>query len=205
MPLTIMEMESILPHFNLGLHIMSEKNNWKTLEGKPIEDIEQAIRDEFNLANSSGGILFAYIGTDSQNLGQKFTAMVQCVALHRHDVNCIGKGGRVFYIRHLEARYVNRQKRLLREAEISIKLAQRLEPLFTELDIPFEVHADVNSVAGENNENKSHDVHDTVKGWIESMGFCCRTKPQAIISSIVADKMTRGTKRSRKFPKVRGR
>jgi len=100
----------------------------------------------------------------------------------------------VFYIRFIERRYHNRNKRLLREAELAVNLGQKLEPLFTELKIPFEVHADVNSYAGDHGENLSNEVHDTVKGWIESMGWVCRTKPEAFVASIVADRHTRGVR-----------
>jgi predicted RNase H-related nuclease YkuK (DUF458 family) len=166
-------------------------SDWKTLDGIDIENIYAAIRNEVKKVDDGGGIVFAYIGTDGQNLGKKSTSFVQCVALHKFDENGIGKGGRVFFVRHLEKPYVNRKQRLLREAELSINLAQKLEPLFSELDIPFEVHADVNSVAGKNKQNKSFEVHDTIKGWIESMGWVCKTKPQAFVASIVADRHTR--------------
>lgn len=177
--------------------------DWKTLEGDEVEDIQLAIRKENQLALDSGGVIIAYIGTDGQNLGNRGTSFVQCVALHRYDDCASGKGGRVFYIRHIEKRYENRQQRLLREAEISIKLAQSLEPLFSELDIPFEVHADVNSYAGDRKQNKSHEVHDVVHGWISSMGWVCKTKPDAFVASIVADRHTRGTrpKKGRPFGK----
>jgi len=173
---------------------------WKTLEGVPIEDVFEAIKIENQLALDIGGMVIAYIGTDGQNLGNRGTSFVQCVAIHKYDDCAIGKGGRVFYIRHIERRYENRQRRLLREAEIAINLAQKLEPLFTELEIPFEVHADVNSYAGPNGENKSNEVHDAVKGWVESFGWICRTKPDAFVASIVADRHTRGIKPKKKKP-----
>lgn len=166
-------------------------SDWKTLDGQSIDSIYDAIKTEVSIVDKQGGVVFAYIGTDGQNLGKKSTSFVQCVALHKFDENGMGRGGRVFFIRHLENLYINRKQRLLREAELSINLAQKLEPLFSELDIPFEVHADVNSVAGKNKENKSFEVHDTIKGWIESMGWVCRTKPQAFVASIVADRHTR--------------
>jgi uncharacterized protein len=169
-------------------------NGWKTLEGERIDNIHNEIRKEIELVDEAGGIVFAYIGCDGQNIGKKYTSFVQCVALHKFDDTGTGKGGRVYYIRHLEARYFNRNKRLLREAEIAINLASNLEPLFTEMDIPFEVHADVNSEPGKNNENKSNDVHDMIKGWITGMGFICKTKPQAFVSSIVCDRHTRSIK-----------
>lgn len=175
-------------------------SDWKTLEGEKIIDLFCAIREENQKALDVGGAVVAYIGSDGQNLGNRGTSFVQCVAIHRYDHCATGKGGRVFYIRHVERRYENRQRRLLREAEIAVNLAQKLEPLFTELDIPFEVHADVNSYAGPNNEYKSNEVHDTVKGWIESMGWICKTKPDAFVASIVADRHTRGVKAKKNRP-----
>lgn len=169
-------------------------SDWRTLEGTPIDDLFDAIREENKLTSDAGGVLMAYIGTDGQNLGTRGTSFVQCVALHRYDDCSAGKGGRVFYIRFIERMYENRNKRLLREAELAINLAQTLEPLFTELRIPFEVHFDVNSYAGDHGENLSNAVHDTVKGWGESMGFVCRTKPEAFVASIVADRHTRGVR-----------
>jgi predicted RNase H-related nuclease YkuK (DUF458 family) len=173
-------------------------SDWKTLEGSHVENIYEEIRKEVMMNDEVGGMTFAYIGCDGQNIGQKYTSFVQCVALHKFNDTGIGKGGRVYYIRHLEKRYWNRNQRLLREAEISINLAQKLEPLFTELDIPFEVHADVNSDPGKGNKNKSNEVHDMVKGWISSMGFVCKTKPQAFVASIICDRHTRGVKHKRK-------
>lgn len=179
-------------------------SDWKTLEGDHVESIYDEITKEVNSTDTNGGVVFAYIGCDGQNLGKSHTSFVQCVALHKFDASGIGKGGRVYYIRHLEKRYFNRQQRLLREAEISVNLAQKLEPLFTELDVPFEVHADVNSVPGKNKENKSNEVHDAVKGWIESMGWVCRTKPQAFVASIVADRHTRSVKCRKNHTKKKG-
>lgn len=167
-------------------------SDWRTLDGIPVDDIYTAIREENDKARDQNGILIAYIGTDGQNLGPRGTSFVQCIALHRYDDCATGKGGRVFYIRFIERKYDNRNKRLLREAELAINLAQKLEPIFSELKIPFEVHFDVNSYAGMNGENLSNAVHDTVKGWGESMGFVCKTKPEAFVASIVADRHTRG-------------
>jgi predicted RNase H-related nuclease YkuK (DUF458 family) len=166
-------------------------SDWHTLDGLDIPDIHEAIRNENKLVSDIGGMILAYIGTDSQNLGSKGTAFVQCVALHKYDDCAVGKGGRVFYIKFIERKHTNRNVRLLREAELSINLAQKLQPLFDELKIPFEVHLDVNSYAGKRGENLSNEVHDQAKGWVESVGFVCRTKPDAVISSIVADRMTK--------------
>lgn len=166
-------------------------NNWKTLEGEPINDLYLAIRTESEKVETEGGDLVAYVGCDGQNIGRLYTSFVQVVCLHTIRASGQGGGGRVFFVRHLEKRYKDKTQRLLREAELAIKLAQRLHPLFDELGILFEVHADVNS----DPKWLSNRVHDTVKGWIEAMGFQCKTKPNgSFAASIVADRHTRSIK-----------
>lgn len=172
--------------------------SWRTLEGDEISDVYQALETEILDAYDHGDDIVAYVGTDSQNLGKKFTSFVQCIALHRIRETGTGAGGRVFFVRHLESRYVNRNKRLLREAELSIKLTQKIEPILTKHKVSFEVHADVNSDPGLNNENKSYEVCDTIFGWITGMGWVCKVKPAAWCASLVADKHTRGLSYNRR-------
>jgi len=178
-------------------------NGWKTLEGQVVDDIYDEVVKEHHKSKMSNGLLFAYIATDSQNIGQRGTSFVQCLVLHKFNDCAIGNGARVYYIKHMEQRYKNRQRRLLREAELSINLTQKLEPLLTEFGIEFEVHADVNSYAGDHGQNKSHDVHDSVKGWIESFGWKCKTKPHAWAAAIVADRHTKGRKARKQRPFIK--
>lgn len=176
---------------------------WKTFEGQRIENIYEEIQKEYNLAKDSNGLIIAYVGVDGQNLNAKWTSFVQCVALHKYDDCHQGKGGRVYMVKHLEKRYKNMQQKLLREVELAINLAQKLQPVFENLNIPFEVHLDVNSDPGDKMQNKSNSVHDASKGWAESNGFTVKTKPDAFVASIVADKHTKtmGQRKPRKFGK----
>ena len=172
-------------------------SGWRTLEGVPIADIYDAICAENKKVTDENGMLIAYVGCDGQNIGRDYTSFVQCVALHNIKDTGRGAGGRVFFIRHLEKRYFERNRRLLREAEIAINLTQKLQPLLDELGIVFEVHADVNS----NPAYESNSVHDAIAGWIQSMGWECKTKPDAFVASIVADRHTRGCRfRKKKKP-----
>lgn len=174
-------------------------SDWRTLEGKNIENIYDAIREEARRADQSGGVLYAYVGTDGQNIGRRYTSFVQCVALHIFDDTAMGKGGRVFYIRHLERRYHDRNKRLLREAEITLNLIEKVVPLLIELGVDWEPHVDVNSIYGPNKENKSHQVYESIRGWYHGMGYTnVKFKPDAFVASIVADRHTRGERRWRK-------
>lgn len=173
-------------------------NTWKTLDGVVISDIHDMLRSEIKKSNDNEWVSFAYVGTDGQDLSSRFTSFVQCIAIHRCDMDGIGKGGRVFYVRHTEKRYWDINSRLLREAELSIQLAQNISHIFKELHVPFEVHADVNSYAGDKNQNKSNQVHDVVKGWIAGLGFKCKTKPEAFVASIAADRHTRSVRHKKK-------
>jgi len=176
------------------------QHGWKTLHGQPIESIYDELATVFKEAYEQDYDCFVYVGTDSQNLGSR-TSFVQVVAVHILRDTGRGDGGRVYYIRHLERRYRSRRERLLREAELSINLAQKINPVCEEHGIEFEVHADVHSSPGRNNENKSHEVHDAVVGWVSGMGYKCVTKPGAFVASIVADRHTRGVKQPRRFKK----
>lgn len=178
-------------------------SQWKTLSGHNVDSIYDALKDTFKYAHDKGYGCFAYVGTDSQNSGH-MTSFVQVVAVHIIRDTGRGDGGRVFYVRHTEKRYSSRRDRLLREAELSINLAQKILPVCEEWGIDFEIHADVNSNPGLNNENKSYEVHDAVKGWVQGMGFVCKTKPDAIISSIVADYHVRGVRTPKQFGLRRG-
>jgi predicted RNase H-related nuclease YkuK (DUF458 family) len=164
--------------------------DWQTLENSPIENIHEAIRDHKDAADARGGQLVAYFGTDGQNLGRKATSFVQCVVLHMINDQDIGNGARVFYIRHTERRYGVRFTRLMREAEITIKLMNKVSPLFDELGIPWEVHVDINS----NPRWASYEAYKACKGWFEGFGVKAVFKPNAWVASIVADRHTRGVK-----------
>lgn len=177
-------------------------HGWKTLDGDPIESIYDQLDETFHEAFDANEECMVYVGTDSQNIGRK-TSFVQVVAVHIFRESGTGSGGRVFYIRHQERRYSSRRERLLREAELSINLAQKINPVCETYGIDFEVHADVHSSPGLHNENKSHEVYDQVRGWVEGMGYTCRCKPGAFVASIVADRHTRGVKTSRRKAKKR--
>ena len=164
--------------------------SWQTLENEPIIDVYDAIIDENQKISEAGGQLYAYIGTDGQNLGNRGTSFVQCIVLHIVNESGIGKGARCFYIRFVERRHNVRFTRLLREAEVTIKLMNKVTPLFDELDIPWEVHVDINS----NPRWGSYEAYKVCKGWFEGLGVNAVFKPHAWVASIVADRHTRGTK-----------
>ncbi len=170
--------------------------DWRTLENEPIEDVYEAIKEEQYAADSMGGQLYAYFGTDGQNLGNRGTSFVQCIVLHIHNESGIGKGARCFYIRHIERKHEVRFTRLLREAEVTIKLMNKVSPLFDELDIPWEVHVDINS----NPRWASYEAYKVCKGWFEGLGVSAVFKPHAWVASIVADRHTRGVKSKKNRP-----
>lgn len=166
----------------------TNKISWRTLEGVPIENVFDAVEEEFKKAFAENNELRVYIGADSQNIGKWKTSFVQCIAIHFISPAGTGFGGRVFFVKHMEKRYQTLSSRLLRETELSINLAQKLEPVCEAWGLELEVHADVHSDPA----FKSHAVYNQVKGWIKGMGFKFVGKPNAFVASIVADRHTKG-------------
>ncbi|HEX5553532.1 MAG TPA: ribonuclease H-like YkuK family protein [Chitinophagaceae bacterium] len=158
------------------------EQQWKRLTGEEIhrpiaEEIESVICKE----KQQGHLLKACIGTDSQVKGT-VTAVATVIVLVRK-----GKGG-FMYIRH-EA---NRQKmsikqRMLLEVSRSIEVAYDLYRLFALYEVEMEVHADINT----NPEFRSSDALSEAMGYIMSMGFAFKAKPQAFASSSCANKAVR--------------
>jgi predicted RNase H-related nuclease YkuK (DUF458 family) len=166
---------------------------WRTLDGESIDDVYEAIREDNNASVENGGQLYAAFGTDSQNLGNRGTSFVQCITLHMISESGTGKGGRVYYIRFVERKHDVRFTRLLREAELTIKLMHKVSPLFDELDIPWVPHVDVAS----DPKWGSYEAYKVCKGWFNGFGVDAVFKPNAWVASIVADRHTRGVKISK--------
>lgn len=117
-----------------------------------------------------------YIGTDSQNV-DKYTQYAVVIVLHYGN-----SGGHVLYSKEKVDKIRDRFTRLWKEVEMSIEIAQHLtangiKPSFVDLDLNPDPHY------GSNN------VLRAAFGYVESMGFTPRCKPDAISASYVADKI----------------
>jgi len=116
-----------------------------------------------------------YIGTDSQNYANK-TIYVSTVLL-RYPKN----GARVLYTKERLPQVKDLWSRLWNELERSIALAQHIE---NELGFTVkQIDMDYNSVEG----FRSFQVYKAAKGYVESMGYKAKAKPELLMATWAAN------------------
>jgi len=119
------------------------------------------------------------VGTDSHLCSRDFR-FVTVVCIYK-----TGKGGNYFYSTSYEPRLTykgNQQRRMYKEVEISIELANWL---LEKADVIPVVHCDVSPKgAGQYTSAFS----DQLKGYVIGSGFECKIKPESWCANAVADK-----------------
>jgi len=114
-----------------------------------------------------------YVGCDSQN--ERYTTYAVVIVLHNP-----GKGGHVLYTKDIVNRIPDRFIRLWNEVEYSLQTAvilseNGIDPNYIDLDL------------NPDPKYKSNQVLRAALGYIESMGYTPRCKPEAMVASYVAD------------------
>ena len=120
------------------------------------------------------------IGTDSELLANKSADFVTAIVVHR-----VGNGGRYFYRRFELGKFYTLRDRMVKEALISIELAQEIMAELKKFPSPnfeFEIHADI----GE--RGPTRDVIQEIVGMIRAYNFEVKIKPFSYAASNVADK-----------------
>lgn len=153
---------------------------WKKFSGEKLtssilEEVEQAIEREYNLGNK----LKVCIGTDSQVKGNVTDFATVIVFLREQ------KGGFMFIHQERTSQKMSIKERMLSEVQKSIECAYSLCDLLDLYDVDLEVHADINT----NPSFKSNAALHEAMGYILSMGFVFKAKPEAFASSYCANKM----------------
>lgn len=153
---------------------------WKKFNGEQLElpildEIEQAIEREAGLGNK----LKVCIGTDSQVKGDH-TDFATVIVLVREQ-----RGGFMYIHQDRSIRTMSIKERMLVEVQKSIETAYALCDLLDLYDVDLEVHADINT----NPQFKSNQALHEAMGYILSMGFVFKAKPEAFASSACANKM----------------
>lgn len=153
---------------------------WRTFSGNQItKNIEVAVEEVILRERKAGHKLKVCIGTDSQVRGKKIDFATVIVFLRE------GRGGFMFVSRQVFRQKMSLKERMLFEVSKSIEIAYKLCNLLDEHNIDLEVHADINT----NPQFKSNPALSEAMGYIMSMGFRFRAKPDAFASSSCADKM----------------
>ncbi|WP_219224330.1 ribonuclease H-like YkuK family protein [Pedobacter antarcticus] len=153
---------------------------WKKFNG---EIIHQPILDEVEKAiireTEKGYHLKVCIGTDSQVKGP-YTDFATVIVLLREQ-----HGGFMYIHQEKSQQIMSIKERMLIEVQKSIETAYAVCDLLDLYDVDLEVHADINT----NPMFKSNKALNEAMGYILSMGFIFKAKPEAFASSTCADKM----------------
>jgi len=153
---------------------------WKKFSGEIIhssilEEVENAIIRE----SDNGYRLKVCIGTDSQVKGS-FTDFATVIVLLREH-----HGGFMYIHQEKTTQKMSIKERMLLEVQKSIETAYSICDLLDMYRVDLEVHADINT----NPMFKSNKALNEAMGYILSMGFIFKAKPEAFASSTCADKM----------------
>jgi predicted RNase H-related nuclease YkuK (DUF458 family) len=152
-----------------------KKFSGETIQQNIIEEVEHAIERETNLGNK----LKVCIGTDSQVKGA-FTDFATVIVFLREK-----KGGFMYIHQERTSKKMSIKERMLTEVQKSIETAYSLCDLLDLYDVDLEVHADINT----NPMFKSNQALHEAMGYILSMGFVFKAKPEAFASSACANKI----------------
>ncbi len=153
---------------------------WKKFSGESLhspvlDEVEKTIEREYALGNK----LKVCIGTDSQVKGAVTDFATVIVFLREH------KGGFMFINQERTTRKMSIKERMLCEVQKSIEIAYSLCDLLDLYDVGLEVHADINTSP---NFKSNAALHEAM-GYILSMGFVFKAKPEAFASSYCANKL----------------
>jgi predicted RNase H-related nuclease YkuK (DUF458 family) len=153
---------------------------WKKFSGEIIqssivEEIESAIIRE----TQKGYKLKICIGTDSQVKGTQTDFATAIVLLREHH------GGFMYIHQEKSTQQVSIKERMLMEVQKSVETAYSICDLLDLYEVALEVHADINTSPS----FKSNKALNDAMGYILSMGFIFKAKPEAFASSTCADKM----------------
>lgn len=154
--------------------------SWKKFSGETlpidlISEVEKTIEREAEAGNK----LKVCIGTDSQVKGSMIDFATVIVFLREQ------KGGFMYINQERIQKKMGIKERMLSEVQRSIETAYMLCDLLDLYDVDLEVHADINT----NPNFKSNKALHDAMGYILSMGFVFKAKPEAFASSCCADKM----------------
>lgn len=125
------------------------------------------------------------VGTDSEgSTDSKNAEFVSVVVVHR-----VGRHGRYFYKKMNNISVYDRYDRILKEASLSLELAQRvISSMRAELKdalYDFEIHLDI----GQNGPTKN--MIQEIVGMIVGNGFVAKIKPHSYAANKVADRHVR--------------
>ena len=154
--------------------------NWRRLNGQKIEaPLLDAVEQTIVREHAEGYKLKVCIGTDSQVIGEEVHFATVIVFLREK------RGGFMFISNEKFIRKMTIRERMILEVGRSVETAYALCELLDQFDVALEVHADINT----DPSFASNTALKEAMGYILSMGFVFKAKPDAFASSCCADKV----------------
>ncbi len=154
--------------------------NWRRLNGQRIEEpLLTAVENTIVRETGEGHKLKVCIGTDSQVVGEEVHFATVIVFLREK------RGGFMFISNETQRRKMSIRERMILEVGRSVEVAYSLCALLDLYDVALEVHADINT----DPHFESNTALKEAMGYILSMGFVFRAKPDAVAASCCADKV----------------
>lgn len=153
---------------------------WRRLNGQRIEPpLLTAVEETIEREVAEGYKLKVCIGTDSQVIGEEVHFATVIVFLREK------RGGFMFISNEKSSRKMTLRERMILEVGRSVEVAYELCHLLDLYDVALEVHADINTDPA----FESNTALKEAMGYILSMGFVFKAKPDAFASSSCADKV----------------
>lgn len=153
---------------------------WRKFNGTLLEhDIRDEVREAILRERALGNKLKVCIGSDSQVYGHTIEFGTVIVFLRE------GRGGFMYIANEKSTQRMSLKERLLHEVSLSIQIAYALCDMLDENDVDLEVHADINT----NPHFQSNTALHEAMGYILSMGFVFKAKPESFASSSCANKV----------------
>ena len=153
---------------------------WRKLNGQLIDlPILKAVEQTIIRETSAGHRLKVCIGSDSQVRNGVVEFATVIVFLREK------KGGFMFIHNSKMEKRMGLKERMILEVAKSVEIAYHLCDLLDLYDVELEVHADINT----DSSFQSNTELKKAMGYILSMGFVFKAKPEAFASSSCADKV----------------
>lgn len=154
--------------------------SWRKLNGQPINvPIKEAVESTIMRETEAGHRLKVCIGSDSQVRNGIIEFATVIVFLREK------KGGFMFINNSKSLRSMSLKERMITEVAKSVEVAYSLCDLLDFYHVELEVHADINT----DPSFQSNTALKEAMGYILSMGFVFKAKPDAFASSSCADKV----------------
>ena len=153
--------------------------NWRRLNGDKIEgSIIDKVKKTLEYEIGKGNRIKVCIGSDSLVRSNIVDFATVIVFLREK------KGGFMFISNDKMKQKMSLKERMISEVARSVEVAYALCDLLDKYEVELEVHADINT----DPNFKSNVALSEAMGYILSMGFVFKAKPEAFASSSCADK-----------------